>query len=87
MKRKSHPPSGLGQQKAASRGDPGDEEEPATALQLAGIGSSEVEAPKVVLKKRRRVAETATALASAEGSSDDEDPENPVDWRAKKSIS
>ena len=87
-RRKSRPKSSGGQQQWTNQGVAGDEEEPATALELAGIGSSEVEIPKLVLKKRRRVAETAIKLAGADGSSsEDEDPEGLDDWRARKSIS
>jgi hypothetical protein len=74
------------------------EEKPASALEIAGVVADDVlPAPKIVLPKKRKVAETVALLekesqgdSDSDGSSgddDDGDGVGMVDWRAKKSVS
>ena len=69
------------------------EEKPASALELAGVVADDVlPAPKLVLPRKRKIAETVALLekendgSDSESSSGDEDGIGMVDWRAKKSM-
>jgi len=77
----------LREQKVTKRPAGGIQEESASALEIAGI-IPEAAAPIIVLPKRRRAADTAAVIAGGDeglSSDGDEDPDELLDWRAKKS--
>ena len=57
-----------------------------SALEVADIIEVEVHVPKIVLPKKRKVAETLALLEKEEGL-EEEGEENVLNWRAKKSTS
>jgi len=67
------------------------EEKPTSVLDIAGVVADDVlPPPKLVLPKKRKVAETV-AILEREGSDDsgdeeEEDGAGMIDWRAKKSV-
>jgi hypothetical protein len=67
------------------------EEKPASALEIAGVVADDVvPPPKLVLPRKRKVADTVKLLekqgSESDSSSGDEDESGMVDWRAKKSV-